>query len=72
MTNIEIIREKPHLEEIKYKEAKKLAETHSCQSHRSRRSNATCSSSTTSSAATVLCKSNANVIRLISRIFDDN
>ena len=39
------------IEEIKYKEAKKLAETHSCQSRRSRRSNSTCSNSTTSSAA---------------------
>ena len=39
------------IEEIKYKEAKKLAETHSCQSRRSRRSNSACSNSTTSSAA---------------------
>ena len=39
------------IEEIKYKEAKKLAETHSCQSRRSRRSNSSCSNSTTSSAA---------------------
>ncbi|KAK2554989.1 hypothetical protein P5673_023332 [Acropora cervicornis] len=65
MTNMEIIKEK-HLsqmsagllivqraliEEIKYKEAKKLAETHSCQSRCSRRSNSSCSNSTTSSAA---------------------
>ena len=40
------------IEEIKYKEAKKLTETHSCQSSRSRRSNSSsCSNSTTSSAA---------------------
>ena len=39
------------IEEIKYKEAKKLAETHSCQSRCSRRSNSSCSNSTTSSAA---------------------
>ena len=39
------------IEEIKHKEAEKLAETYSCQSRRSRRSNSTSSNSTSSSAA---------------------
>lgn len=44
-----INRAKALSEETKYKEGKKLADTHSCQSRRSRRSNLTCSNSTTNS-----------------------